>query len=120
LSQIVFLSRLGVVAGFLGSQAAGGEFLVQEVCFPTYAHPQAPLTTMDNDPNIPMVAFTSGFQLGNDAGYDMPTQLMMDYLTGDLPGVDLNFVQRISRLVIAGNSVQKLSNTNHQVDHYFR
>ena len=107
----------GCVIGVLGSETTGGQFDVIDVCLPEMA-PQAKLdekmgiTSLnrlmieDDMPNY--IALASGLDISEDMHESLETHLMMEFLTGELLcGDEQSRVSRISRLILAGNSVGK-------------
>ncbi|KAF7725532.1 hypothetical protein EC973_009562 [Apophysomyces ossiformis] len=97
----------GMVAAIMGMESATGAFEVVDICIPGIA-PQPPLTLNDTaDPKF--VALVSGLNLGQNAKHDGNCQLLTEFLSGELGcSEDQLSSSRISRLIIAGNSLEKV------------
>ena len=107
-----------MVVGFLGYEIDGGEFHVQEICFPKPIEPQKSLVFRETP--SPMIAIISGLSIGKDSGYNLSMQLLLDYLSGELGTPDdQEWTRRITKLVITGNSVQKLSHLGKDIRNKF-
>ncbi|KAI9252432.1 DNA polymerase alpha/epsilon subunit B-domain-containing protein [Phascolomyces articulosus] len=92
----------GTIVGLLGKETSSGAFEVQEVCYPGIA-PQPPFPLNDNPK---YVALVSGLNVGADAATELKLQLLTEYITGELgTNATQEFSSRISRLIIAGNSI---------------
>lgn len=103
------LLRAGLVTGclvaVLGIEIQAGVFEVMELAYPVPA-PQAPLTSSDES----WVAFVSGLQFGPDAGADLRTVLLQQWLGGELGGADDSaLAQRVSQLVVLGGAVAEIA-----------
>jgi DNA polymerase delta subunit 2 len=105
----------GVILGALGLETAGGDFEVVDICYAGMApqlHDDAKVEEdddeMDVDEESPSstddehIAIVSGFDIGNDDVPDAEIQMLTEYLSGE---ASVHSSTRISRLVIAGNSI---------------
>lgn len=97
----------GVVIGALGVETPNGEFEVVDLCYPGLA-PQSSEDEdmMDLDGADEWIAVVSGLSIGSPSSPDVSLQMLVEYLTGEEGGIeDQVTAARISRLVIAGNSL---------------
>ncbi|CCM02879.1 uncharacterized protein FIBRA_04993 [Fibroporia radiculosa] len=126
----------GVVLGVLGAETNGGEFEVIDVCYAGMA-PQpdsdvsweqsgatgaADAMDVDGAPRQiqiegqetdEWIALVSGLEIGASSPADAQIQMMVEYLAGEAGGLyDQVTSARISRLIIAGNSLAPIVNTN--------
>ncbi|EIN03671.1 hypothetical protein PUNSTDRAFT_139385 [Punctularia strigosozonata HHB-11173 SS5] len=105
----------GVILGALGIETPGGDFEVVDLCYAGMApqvssHPanddQDDHMDVDDEPLSPdddeHIALVSGLEVGSVDAPDAEIQLLIEYLTGE---ASLSSSKRISRLIIAGNSV---------------
>ncbi|KAG6878100.1 hypothetical protein C0992_008588 [Termitomyces sp. T32_za158] len=106
----------GVIVGALGAETANGDFEVVDLCFPGMA-PQESVedTRMDVDGDASdededeWVAVVSGLGVGSLSPPDAQIQMLVEYLAGEQGGVaEQVSAARISRLIIAGNSLAQL------------
>ncbi|EMD38621.1 hypothetical protein CERSUDRAFT_123186 [Gelatoporia subvermispora B] len=107
----------GVVLGALGMETAGGDFEVVDLCFAGIApQPSSGLPQRDTDAehmdvddqesSDEWVAIVSGLEVGATSPADAQMEMLVEYLTGEAGGVqDQTESSRISRLIIAGNSL---------------
>lgn len=115
------LTRLGLVTGcvvaILGIEIQAGIFEAMEVMCPTLA-PQKPLPEPKSDSEY--IAIVSGLHFTLKAECDLRSALLLQWLTGELGcGQDADVAGRISRLVIAGNSVGELEEEEKPEDQMF-
>ena len=111
----------GIVVGVLGREIAGGEFEVLDICYPTLSK-QKPLPSLNGTCQIlpsewliltlnvedRYIALASGLLVGSDSSFDLPVQLMVDYLTGELGcASDQSLNSKVVKLILAGNSLAK-------------
>ncbi|KAK0240387.1 DNA polymerase alpha/epsilon subunit B-domain-containing protein [Armillaria nabsnona] len=97
----------GVVIGALGVETPNGEFEVVDLCYPGLA-PQSSEgeDMMELDGADEWIAVVSGLSIGSPSSPDVSLQMLVEYLTGEEGGIeDQETAARISRLVIAGNSL---------------
>lgn len=134
----------GVVAGFVGEETITGEFIVSDIVYPSFASASAPERPLSSqtaaEEDGSWIAFVSGLNLGKDSGMDMGLQLLIDFLSGEVGSPEVLFpfkssvkivilIRRykkdrklagsILRLVVAGNSVQRLMSTDKAVRNKF-
>ncbi|KAK0503003.1 DNA polymerase alpha/epsilon subunit B-domain-containing protein [Armillaria luteobubalina] len=97
----------GVVVGALGVETPNGEFEVVDLCYPGMApQPAEDEDTMEQDGGDEWIAVVSGLSIGSPSSPDVSLQMLVEYLTGEEGGIeDQGSAARISRLVIAGNSL---------------
>ncbi|KAH9951352.1 DNA polymerase alpha/epsilon subunit B-domain-containing protein [Amylocystis lapponica] len=116
----------GVILGALGIENASGDFEVVDICFAGLA-PQASLATSESENDDSMdvdgstrpsdtdewVALVSGLEVGATSPADAQIQMLVEYLTGEAGGPhDQSEAARISRLIIAGNSLAPVVSAN--------
>ncbi|KAK0210508.1 DNA polymerase alpha/epsilon subunit B-domain-containing protein [Desarmillaria ectypa] len=97
----------GVVVGALGVETSNGEFEVVDLCYPGLP-PQSEDggDMMELDGADEWIAVVSGLSIGSPSSPDVSLQMLVEYLTGEEGGIeDQGSAARISRLVIAGNSL---------------
>ncbi|OSX64998.1 hypothetical protein POSPLADRAFT_1044422 [Postia placenta MAD-698-R-SB12] len=126
----------GVVLGILGIETSGGEFEVVDICTAGMApQPYSDLNwgessagssqegkaeKMDVDETpVPgqeqdeWVAILSGLEIGSTSPADAQIQMLAEYLTGEAGGLDDQAsAARISRLIVAGNSLAHILNAD--------
>ncbi|ORY90030.1 DNA polymerase alpha/epsilon subunit B-domain-containing protein [Syncephalastrum racemosum] len=97
----------GMVVGLLGCETALGTFEVEDVCFPGMPAQITPAVKhKDDGPRY--VALVSGLNVGETETSDLKTQLLREFLTGELGSLtDQQNSSTICRLIIAGNSLTK-------------
>jgi len=85
-----------------GYELKNGDFQVEDVIFSEMPmQPQRPIIEKDK-----YVAIVSGIEIGNEDRNPLPVQLFIDYISGHIGGTwEQEFEARITRLVIAGNSL---------------
>jgi DNA polymerase delta subunit 2 len=94
-----------MIVGILGKEISSGVFEAIDICLPGMPD-QDPLVAREDDK---YVAILSGLSVGN-ADNDMRIQLMSEFLTGELGShQDEKSSSIISRVILAGNSVAKIS-----------
>lgn len=116
----------GVILGALGIETANGDFQVVDYCFAGLTpqpkpQPEWPITheeeKMDVDGDHPSdtdewIALVSGFEVGALSPVDAQIELLVEFLTGELGGThEQSSSSRISRLIIAGNSLAEFVTT---------
>ncbi|CDS05496.1 hypothetical protein LRAMOSA08024 [Lichtheimia ramosa] len=95
----------GMIVGLLGKETSEGLFDVHEICYPGIPE-QLPLPKRES---AKYIALVSGLDLGSKGSFDIKTQLLTEYLSGELGGPDdQKQCSNISRLIIAGNSIGDL------------
>lgn len=81
----------GVVVGLLGRESKKGEFQVQDICYPEVppqeAWPERGGATEEDDKYVLLV---SGLNLGSSWSDQLSIEMMVDYVTGQLGGVDVS------------------------------
>ncbi|KAI0807245.1 DNA polymerase alpha/epsilon subunit B-domain-containing protein [Fomes fomentarius] len=111
----------GVILGALGAETANGDFEVVDLCYPGMAPqpsaglpwptPQATAEIMDVEEDIlsstdEWIALVSGLEIGAADAAEGQIQMLAEYLAGEVGGLgEQSHSARISRLVIAGNSL---------------
>ncbi|CUM54434.1 uncharacterized protein AC631_04378 [Debaryomyces fabryi] len=99
----------GCIVAILGIEIQAGIFEIMDVVFPSVA-PQKPLKTPKEKNN--KIAFVSGLKLCDEANHDIKIELLKQYLAGELGNnADAHDVSRISRLIIAGDSIAPIEET---------
>ncbi|CAG8519629.1 7560_t:CDS:10 [Paraglomus occultum] len=98
----------GLVVAVLGRENSVGAFEVMDICLPGLP-PQPPSKLMETDDSGPRyVALLSGMNLDKDSSLSLKSQMLIDYLTGELGTVtDQTFSSKVSRLIIAGNALKE-------------
>ncbi|KAI0665028.1 DNA polymerase alpha/epsilon subunit B-domain-containing protein [Cubamyces menziesii] len=116
----------GVILGALGIETHNGDFEVVDLCYPGMAPqpslgvPWSPREGSDNAmevddslhslPSDEWIALVSGLDVGAASPADGQLQLLAEFLTAEVGGTeDQSQAARISRLIIAGNSLGTLS-----------
>lgn len=98
----------GIVVALRGKEGEGGLFLVDEVYYPGLS-PQKSLR-LKNTPGRYAV-LVSGLQFGEPTHNPLPTQMLVDYITGFLGGEsDHQVCAKIETFIIAGNSLYRDKN----------
>ncbi|CAK5279540.1 unnamed protein product [Mycena citricolor] len=99
----------GVIIAVLGIETPTGEFEVVDICTAGLAsQSEQPVSEegMDVDEAEGWIAVTSGLDIGSDGSADAQIQMLAEYLTGESGGAkEQASSARISRLIIAGNSL---------------
>ena len=133
----------GVILGALGMEISSGDFEVVDFCFagmppqPRISLPDiesmdvdceyaAPLPMLTHVQTIYLaspsdsdewVALVSGLEVGAPRPCDAQIQMLVEFLTGELgDSEDQLTSSRISRLIIAGNSIAEVVTTNIAVE----
>ncbi|KAI0933900.1 hypothetical protein AcW1_005592 [Taiwanofungus camphoratus] len=117
----------GVIIGALGIETNNGDFEVVDICSAGMA-PQPRITWEDGEDEDKMdvdetpnnrsdseqwVALLSGLEIGATSPADAQIQMLVEYLTGEAGGsYDQSSASRISRLIIAGNSLASVVSAN--------
>ncbi|GAB5589849.1 DNA polymerase delta small subunit Cdc1 [Umbelopsis nana] len=98
----------GTIIAALGKENAFGEFEVIDICMPGLPDPN-PSPRMDIDtPENKYVALISGLNFGADGDGSLRSQMLLEYLTGELgDSEDANISQSIVKVILAGNSVSE-------------
>ncbi|KAJ3161784.1 hypothetical protein HDU86_006555 [Geranomyces michiganensis] len=97
----------GIIIAVLGCENTDGKFEVIDICYPALK-PQPPLPPLPSEAGDKYVAFVSGLNVGGGSD-GLHLEMLIDYLTGELgTPKDQERSASIVRLVIAGNSVDKL------------
>ncbi|XP_071546899.1 DNA polymerase delta subunit 2 [Panulirus ornatus] len=92
----------GVVCAVLGSEDDKGKFKVEQICFAGLPA-SVPREIINDDRYVVMV---SGLELSSSVDSLLPLELLVDYITGHLGhSEEQAAVARVSRVIIAGNSV---------------
>ena len=103
----------GMVIAAKGKITSEGSFDVQALCGPIYEQKKEDDNmTMDTDEDA-YVLLVSGLNMGSSDGIHLP-HILADYITGHL-GDDDEFVSKISRVLVVGNSIKK-KNMNKDTD----
>ncbi|KAI8079681.1 DNA polymerase alpha/epsilon subunit B-domain-containing protein [Gilbertella persicaria] len=96
----------GTIIGVLGKEVTRGSFEVMDICLPGMAEQEPFVEEKNKDPKY--VALLSGLHIGAEDQIDLRTQLLVDFLTGELgSSVDEQSSSKISRVIVAGNSLSK-------------
>ncbi|KAI8372381.1 DNA polymerase alpha/epsilon subunit B-domain-containing protein [Choanephora cucurbitarum] len=97
----------GAVIGVLGKEVTRGAFEVMDICLPGMAE-QEPLRKKGNQDEANYAAILSGLHVGGKDQDDLRMQLLADFLTGELgSSADAQSSSRITRVILAGNSLSK-------------
>ncbi|KAI8804572.1 DNA polymerase alpha/epsilon subunit B-domain-containing protein [Cladochytrium replicatum] len=103
----------GIVVAVLGSEMRDGSFEVIDIAYPKL-DPQSPLPMSLEDEDA-YIAIVSGINI-DEKGVGMEAHLMVDYLTGDIGCFeDQKEISRITRLVIAGNTINLAKPTEEEL-----
>lgn len=103
----------GTIVAILGIELQAGIFEIIDITYPNIT-PQKPLKSTPN--NTSKIAFVSGLEVAEPDKYSIKLELLKQYLQGQL-GNDPQSLQQIAHLVIAGNSIKEMEQTNN--DDYF-
>ena len=104
----------GIIMAVLGLETATGEFEVVDTCFAGLPPPLRS-STLKDPPKVESdegewIGLVSGLDIGSPSSSDAKVQLLMEYLTAESGGnKDQATSSRISRLIIAGNSLHTAS-----------
>ncbi|KAI7817596.1 DNA polymerase alpha/epsilon subunit B-domain-containing protein [Gamsiella multidivaricata] len=85
ITSVIFVT--GVVMGVLGSEDINGDFKVVDVCYAVQP-PQQPLSLMETDEADKYVALISGLRIGGDSFKPLEMDLLAEYLTGEIGGLE--------------------------------
>lgn len=104
----------GIVMALLGHETAGGQFLVEDICFQGLL-PQAvarPIGTPGSrEEEDTFVVIISGLNIGGTQQSMLPLQLFVDYVSGMLGGGDdTDSVCKIAKVIVAGNLIGATTN----------
>jgi DNA polymerase delta subunit 2 len=102
----LFLNTLvtGVVLAIKGVALPGGEFEIEEVCYPDLGT-QAPVT-LKADKDARYVALVSGLRVGDVNQNPLAFELLSEFLTGDLGSMqEHEFASKVIRVIVAGNAL---------------
>ncbi|KAG0357679.1 hypothetical protein BGZ54_000231 [Gamsiella multidivaricata] len=103
ITSVIFVT--GVVMGVLGSEDINGDFKVVDVCYAVQP-PQQPLSLMETDEADKYVALISGLRIGGDSFKPLEMDLLAEYLTGEIGGLEEQAEgANLVRVIIAGNSI---------------
>lgn len=92
----------GIIVAIRGVELKDGDFQVDDIIF-TGIPMQLKRPILEKDK---YVALVSGINIGEEVRNPLAVQLMVDYLSGHIGGAaEQEFESRISRLIIAGNSL---------------
>ncbi|KAK8726293.1 hypothetical protein OTU49_010194, partial [Cherax quadricarinatus] len=92
----------GLVCAVLGKEGDGGKFIVEDICFTGLPAP-VPRQIIEEDRYVLIV---SGLELSSSVDSLLILELLVDYVSGHLGhSEEQAAVARISRMIIAGNSV---------------
>jgi len=106
----------GAVIGVLGLENKHGEFELLDFCLPGYPEkiPRSISKMEDDEPKY--IAFLSGIEIGNEKYDSLKTQLLFEYLTGELGCIaDQIHVSQIIRVIFAGNLITKYKRTKEEM-----
>jgi len=106
----------GVVIGVLGLENKHGEFELLDFCLPGLPEkiPRSLPSVEIEEPKY--IAFISGIEIGNDLYDSLKTQLLFEYLTGELGCfADQVHASQISRVIFAGNLITKYKRTKEEI-----
>ncbi|OCH95642.1 hypothetical protein OBBRIDRAFT_745437 [Obba rivulosa] len=117
----------GIILGALGMETTSGDFEVVDLCVAGMApQPRVGLPQWDGDaddmdvddeePSDEWVAIVSGLEVGATSPADAQMEMLVEYLTGEVGGVhDQAEASRISRLIVAGNSLAPMASLDNAV-----
>ncbi|KAI9595367.1 DNA polymerase alpha/epsilon subunit B-domain-containing protein [Syncephalis fuscata] len=99
-----------IIAAVLGRENALGEFEIVDMCFAGLPPPSSSIDTMEHtsteDEPVKYLALVSGLQIGSDKENSLQTQLLAQYLRGELGSLHDQIEQtNIVRVILAGNTV---------------
>ncbi|KAJ3536435.1 hypothetical protein NM688_g6838 [Phlebia brevispora] len=110
----------GVIIAALGIETNNGDFEVVDICYAGMAPQPGAESPKDADESMDIddaasfgsadhdewIAIVSGLDVGAVSSSDAQLQMLAEYLTGEAGGLDdQQGVSRISRLIVAGNSL---------------
>ncbi|CAG8455027.1 14690_t:CDS:10 [Funneliformis caledonium] len=100
----------GIIMAALGKENSQGDFEILDICFAGLPEQINTTVRMDADDDDKYVALISGMNLDTDGALETRLQLMLEYLTGGLGSFpeQQNFSSKISRIIIAGNSLAEV------------
>ncbi len=104
----LFLNGLvtGVVVAIKGTPLRGGEFEMEEICYPDLAPQRTPFLRPALSTESKYVALVSGMRVGEGNQNSLALQLFVDFLAGDLGSmIEHEFASRIVKVIVAGNSL---------------
>ncbi|KAF8448054.1 DNA polymerase alpha/epsilon subunit B-domain-containing protein [Boletus edulis BED1] len=110
----------GVIVAALGMETPGGEFEVIDMCFADLAPFAEQYATGNNGMDVDSgttqpdeyLAVVSGLSIGTESKADAQIQILVEYLSGEVGGLDDQTVaSQITRLIIAGNSLSSVAET---------
>jgi len=114
----------GAVIGVLGLENKHGDFELLDYCLPGYPE-RIPHSIMkmeveeegEGEKDEPKyIAFLSGIEIGNEAYNSLKTQLLFEYLTGELGCIaDQVHASQIIRVIFAGNLITKYKRTKEEI-----
>lgn len=105
----------GCFVAVLGVEVQAGIFEILDVVYPVLS-PQKPLQ-LKNKPSGEYVAIVSGLSMSDSTKYDLKLELLKQYILGEIGGVsDADKSLKIKHLIVAGNSVTMLPDTNDDDD----
>lgn len=102
LKDTIFVT--GNVIGCLGVEITAGKFKVLDIVYPLMA-PQIERPLKSKNPSA-KVAIVSGFEIDPENFNPLSLQILKEFLLGEL---DPSFANKISRLIIAGNSTKTVA-----------
>ncbi|ORX79900.1 hypothetical protein LY90DRAFT_447324, partial [Neocallimastix californiae] len=115
---------IGAVIGVLGLENKHGDFELLDYCLPGYPE-RIPHSIMkmeveeegEGEKDEPKyIAFLSGIEIGNEAYNSLKTQLLFEYLTGELGCIaDQVHASQIIRVIFAGNLITKYKRTKEEI-----
>ncbi|KAF2076374.1 hypothetical protein CYY_002331 [Polysphondylium violaceum] len=104
--QVVDSLLTGMNVAIKGKGLLGAEFEIEEVFYPGLP-PQPHSKDLENLEDDVYVCLVSGLSIG-DPNNTLQLNMLVDYISGNLgTSKDQKFISRISRLIIAGNSIFK-------------
>ncbi|TFK55281.1 hypothetical protein OE88DRAFT_1674999 [Heliocybe sulcata] len=111
----------GVIIAALGMETPNGEFQVVDICPAGLAPQPEAEPSEDNEMEVDdvpsgddvWIGVISGLDIGSSSAADAEMQLLAEYLVGEVGGPDDHLSsRRISRLLIAGNSLSSTVTSN--------
>ncbi|KAK9716935.1 DNA polymerase delta small subunit Cdc1 [Basidiobolus ranarum] len=103
----------GIVVGVLGIERSSGELDIVDICFPNML-PQEP-KAIPTSPESKYVALISGLDIGDSKTSPLSLEMLQEYLTGELGGVEeQSFSSKIVRVIFAGNVLSKIHSTENE------
>lgn len=95
----------GCIVGVLGIEIQAGIFEIMDIAYPSIS----PQLTMNPTPGNKLI-LVSGLNIGDDTTSDLRLEMLAQYVRGELGlDVDKENMSQVSRMIIAGDSIEPLA-----------